>query len=440
VSGPHVDSQSVAQRFLTVSFIKWPSRMLGPMPNLRELNLICWGLFLVGLLVPLAVVTISRKQVPDADFVYFYAMGRILNELPAQQLYDYELQQRVCMEIHPIHDKQYGPNPYPPFVGLFFRPFALIPYPAAYALWLLISLSLYVTGIALAGKRFFPEEPLRRSLILCFALSFFPFTIDTMANGQLSAVGFLALTLALLAADAGHPMLSGLALSACLYKPTLLVLILPMLIVTKRFRAMLGFSIGASAVVVLVTVVEGTRVWSGYINLLVHFGKSATGVTRHSFLRLSKYVDLTSFSSLAPGGRSWLGLAIIVACAGWAALSLFECWQSAAKADKGWEPLVWAATITWTLLINAYVPRHDSILIVLSFIVTASFLRKHLQPLSRGFMFLVLLTWVFSWITDRLADSIRIQIITILLAGVGMVQLAALRDLLHTQSQTIVEN
>jgi hypothetical protein len=410
------------------ALFSWPKRILGPAPNLRELNFICWGLFLVGLVVPLCVVAISQKQAPDADFVYFYAMGRILNDHPAQALYDYDLEKRVCTEIHPLKDGQYGPIPYPPFVGILFRPFALLPFLAAYASWLAISLALYLAGLALVSARFFPEDPLRRSLIFCFALSCYPFVIDTMVNGQLSALGFFALALVLRAEEAGRPALTGLALSACLYKPTLLVLFLPMLLVRRRFKSLLGFALGGLILGLCTTVIEGTRVWSGYFELLLHFGRAAVGVQTHSFLRLRKYVDLTSFSSIAPGGRSWLGLILIYGYAGWAAVSLFICWWKSAAAGKRVSALFWATTITWTLLINAYVPRHDSILAVLSIVVTAGLLRYYpSQFIMRGFMPLVFLTLTFSWITDDLAATAGIQIITLLFAGLGTLQLAMLR-------------
>jgi len=33
------------------------------------------------------------------EFVYFYSMGRLFNEYPASQIYNYELQKEVCTEV-----------------------------------------------------------------------------------------------------------------------------------------------------------------------------------------------------------------------------------------------------------------------------------------------------------------------------------------------------
>ena len=226
-------------------------RLLGPRLTLKEGNFICWGLFF-ALLVPAcyrAVQMKAQSEHPtlDADFVNFYAMGRILNQYPAPELYDAALQDRVRTEVHPLNTGRYGPIPYPPFVGMLFQPFARMPYKTAYLLWLPISLGLYAAALTLITARLFPGERLRMSLILCLALGFFPFAIETLVNGQLSTIGFFALALAFLFDDSGRPFASGLALAVCAYKPTLLLLLVPMLIVTRRFKVLTGAVSGVAA-------------------------------------------------------------------------------------------------------------------------------------------------------------------------------------------------
>src|SRR5205085_3363606 len=147
---------------------------------------------------------------------------------------------------------------------------------------------LYLAGLAIFSARFFPRDHLKQSLIFCFALSFYPFVMSTLFNGHLSAIGFLALALAFREEDSGRPFLSGLALSACLYKPTLLVLLLPMLLVTRRYKTLLGFTAGVLALATFTTALEGTRVWSGYIDLALYFRHVSTEVNTPFFLRYWK--------------------------------------------------------------------------------------------------------------------------------------------------------
>ena len=76
-----------------------------------------------------------------------------------------------------------------------------------------------------------------------------------------------------------------------------------------------------------VTAVQGLRIWPGYVRMLLSFW-SAAGRT-HRYKVPTLYVDLSSFSALLPGGRSWPGRIIIFIFARCAALSLFRAWRNA---------------------------------------------------------------------------------------------------------------
>ena len=159
----------------------------------------------------------------------------------------------------------------------------------------------------------------------CGARSFFlsPFLFPflwIMNGGQLAAIGFFAFALALREEDRGHFVRSGLALSLCLYKPSLLLLFLPMLVISRRYRTLAGFFAGGIALILFTVAVEGVTVWSGYLGLLFSFGSAAAST--HGYRILRYYMDLASFSSLLPGGRSLAGGAILLGCAGWASFPL----------------------------------------------------------------------------------------------------------------------
>jgi hypothetical protein len=383
-------------------------------------------LLLFGFVAPFSIIVISSGRPPDGDFAGFYSLGRILNEHPIKDLYNFELLSRICMEVHPRR-VAYGPLPYPPFVGLFFRPFALLPYWVAYLAWVVISLALYVSGLTLALAEFFPVEPLRRSLVLCLALSYAPFVVDTAANGQLAAVSLFALVMVLREDDLDHRFRSGLALSACLFKPTLLVLLLPMVLVTRRWRTLLGFAAGAAALFLATTAFEGFGIWPVFFHSILSFGKLASRPRASSILILNKYVDLSSFSALVPGGRSQTGHTIFFAIACCAFLALLWFWRKSSGAGKPFKNLLWAATITWTLLLNVYVPIYDSTLIVLALIVAAgAFKRIPSQPLHRWFTILWVLVLICSWFTVALAGIMRFQIITVLFIALGALQFVGL--------------
>lgn len=408
----------------------------GQQPTLKELNLICWSLLFVGFVLPFSIVVLSSHSPPSGDFAGFYSLGRILNEHPVNDLYNYELLKQVCQQVHP-RNLAYGPLPYPPFVGLFFRPFALLPFWLAYLLWSLLSIALYASGVIIALNRFFPLESLRRSMALCFACSYCPFLVDTAANGQLAAVGFFALAWAVKEDSLEHQFRSGLALSVCIYKPTLVVLLLPMILVTRRWKTLFGFSTGAIAVGSITTAVEGFSAWRGFLAMILSFGKASVAVKSQSLLVLVKYVDFTSFSHLVHGGRSWLGLTILFAVTCWALISLARAWWRSPQMGKPFQSLVWAATLTWTLLLNVYVPIYDSVLIVLAVILTAGSLRHVPRGRIHGWF---TMSWVLilagSWFTVLLAGKTGVQLLTLLLICFGALQFAGLRMLTQQDGDT----
>jgi hypothetical protein len=411
-------------------------RFLGPAPGLKEIAALCWGFFLICL-IPFSVFFVnnltrgdhSPGHVPEVDFIYFYGMGRMFNEYPSAQLYDYELQKKICIEIHPLTTRAYGPNPYSPFVGILFRPLARLAFLPAFFLWMAASLLLYVSGLALFARQLFGDDAASRSLIFCLTLAFYPF-FWTITGGQIATIGFFALALAFREEDRQRPFLSGLALSLCTYKPTLLVLVLPMLLITRRYRTLVGFAGGCTMLAGFITAVQGADIWSGYVGRLLSFG-AAAGQT-HSFKVLEYYVDLASFSALIPGGRSPLGASIIFGLAVLALIALVRVWWKSRGAGKPDATLVWATTLTWTLLLNLYVAIHDSMLIVLSVIATAALL-KNVDNRRLHWLFTVLgiLILASSWITIPLAHSSGFQSLTVLFALLGVLQFAILHRMPH---------
>ncbi|MGO9776781.1 MAG: glycosyltransferase family 87 protein [Terracidiphilus sp.] len=421
--------------------LRWPVRLLGPAPGLKELNLLCWGLFLLGLLPTIAGVVYTQFATSGAlhaDFVYYYGSGKLLNQYPVSQLYDYDLQLKIFNGIYPIHEGKYGPSPYPPFVAWFFSPFARLSFENAYFLWMGISLILYLAGIGAVLAAFFPRQRLKASLFFCFALASRAFLMDTLLNGQLSSVAVFAVGLAVSLERRSKPLYGGLALAILAYKPTLLLVILPMLLLTRKFRMLAGFVAGSAVLLLASTAYAGIGIWSAYLRLLHFFGNTA--VLNGHALRLWKEVDLNAFSYAIPGGRSTAGLAILVCLfcciAAWLALLL---WKSAAAGSSA-QSLAWAATLTWMLLLNVYVPRYDSILVAISLILTLAALQALGWRKAWGRMILLaLVVFAVAWITEEIARSYKVQILTIVLFVLGVAQLILLRRAIRRQPTLLPE-
>ena len=106
------------------------------------------------------------------------------------------------------------------------------------------SFVLYIAGIATAVKAALPRDPLKGSLIFCFALASPLFLYFNLTVGQLATVAVFSAGFAIYLEKRSMLFFSGMALSILTYKPTLLLLIVPMLLLTRRFRTFFGFAVG----------------------------------------------------------------------------------------------------------------------------------------------------------------------------------------------------
>lgn len=413
------------------SLIRWPRQILGPPPGLLEINLVCWGFFIGYVVVPLlAPAWVAFRKGGDwsdllpCDFIYFYSVGRIAHEYPLSRLYEYSLLLKTTDEIFPLKGYIWGPSPYPPFVALFFSLFARISFLSAYLLWMATSLVLYTVGIAVTVKGIFLKQPLKTSLVFCFALGFYPFFICTLKNGQLSALAFFSVAMAIALERDSKPFASGLVLSILAYKPTLLLLIFPMLILTRRFRAFWGFIAGGAALLLITTSIAGFDIWRiYYLHSLGFVGQFIESQGQYT-LQLWEYVDFHSFSYAVPGGRSVVALALLSGLSIVIALALAASLWRSARATPPVQDLAWAATITWTLLLNLYVPVWDSTLCVIAILLTLRAFRDLDQARLVGWIvFLALLIFAVSWNLVAKSNRHGSQMMMFLLFVLGWVQL-----------------
>lgn len=417
------------------AFVRWPDRVLGPPPGIKELNVAAWSWFAALLilmyLVPLWTRLKSGSGLIDifpSDFVYFYGIGRIANQYPLARLYDYSLQLKIFNGIYslPAQDGAYGPSPYPPYVGLFFSLFARLPFLSAFFVWAGVSLSLYIAGIAAAARDLFAGERFKMPLIFALALGFCPFLHNTFANGQIATLAVLSVGLTIWQERHSRPFSSGLALSILAYKPTLLLLVVPMLLLTRRYKAFCGFITGSAVLALAVTAVAGIQVWTAYARLLGLFARFA-GVNGRSALSAHQYVDIRSFLQTACGGWPRTEFVILLAVTIPVAAWLFALLWKSAGSGRPAQSLAWAATLTWTLLLNFYVPVYDSILVSLAFVLTLGALGElGWKAATRWITILAILIAAGSWELDAIARARGIQYLSLLFAILGVGQLCLL--------------
>jgi len=200
---------------------------------------------------------------------------------------------------------------YPPTYLFFTYPFGLMPYAAAFTVWIVITLVLYLVSIYVIVPR---------PIAILVALSPFPvfFNFFLGQNGFLLA-GLMGLSLALMER---RPRLSGMFLGLLTFKPQIGVLFPLVLLVSRHWRVVVSATATALLLVAASIVVFGYQGWLSFIHTLVDRGPSLSPISQESMRLESVYGFLWLAGVSAP--VAWViqlavtGIVAAVVCQLWA--------------------------------------------------------------------------------------------------------------------------
>ena len=357
------------------------------------------------------------------DFAGFFVAAQILDRGESARLYDRGLHDELYHKLLPnLEPGDSIPYVHPPFVAGLLRPLTWIPYEPAVAIWLMISASLYGAGVWML---LLTLPDLRREhggLALLIALSFEPFLMECWLGGQLSAVGFFSYALAWFALNRNRPITSGIALGLSFYKPTLLLLTLPMLVIGRRWSMLLGMTITGFVLAGLSLVFVGWETSVGYLDVLLSFRKSTSGGGLG--IVIWKYVDLNNSLRLLCGEKSPITTVIFVALSLIPFVWLARCWWRWPRLEADQRQWLWAATLAWLPVLNLYVGIYDSIFVAQSVLLAAGLLlhdRRSKAPLTTsGLAYWALAICGSAWFSQTLARISGVQVYTLAMIGFGV--------------------
>jgi uncharacterized membrane protein YhaH (DUF805 family) len=146
---------------------------------------------------------------------------------------------------------------------------------------------------------------------------------------------------------------------------------------------------------------------------------SAYATSNEPILRRTKYVDLNSFFTVLLGASSVERAMATIATSAAFLILAWNWWRSRHQESHEARRYLWAATLAWTMLINIYVPVYDTILLVPAATLVARSLadRGYREQMSLQVWLIIL--WLVPWLTQSWADYLRLQILTVVLAGFG---------------------
>lgn len=360
-----------------------------------------------------------------ADFTAFYNAGRIYHEQTPAQVYVSAVQDTSYRQNFPTAPPgTHLPYAHAPFLTLLFALLALLPYPVAFGVWLLLSLGFYLAGFYLLWQTLdgLPRQHGRLALLL--ALSFSPFLTEAWMGGQTSTLGFFLLALVVYLERRGWPVLSGVVLAFCAFKPSLLFLIGPMLLVTRRWQTLVGFAANGLCLGLISWLTFGTVGLQNYLTMLQFFRRAVTDV--QSGLRIWKYIDINAFWRLLladyPYAHSLLtGLTLAVALAG----LLWLWWHTRPQAQEA-QTALWGLTITATVVINLYNGVYEATLVVLGVMIVCHGCYRvstsGAATLPAGLRILLVWLYLIPWLSQPIARTTNLQLLTVVLLALVVYQ------------------
>jgi len=199
-----------------------------------------------------------------ADFTSFYGAGQTVRQGQGNRLYDPQEQWRVQQEFAKDVAIRQAPLPYLrlPFEALLFVPFTLLPYSAAYIVWLTLNLGVVIAVALFLRRRLALLQESPPWVTVLITLAFVPVFL-TLLQGQDSILVLLFYSLAYAALREGAEVRAGCWLGLGMIKPHLVLPFVVIAFLRGNRRVAYGFLLVA-AVLPLVSV--GVVGWSGFLH------------------------------------------------------------------------------------------------------------------------------------------------------------------------------
>jgi len=300
---------------------------------------LAYALFLIGSAFAGAWVFDESGRVIDNDFIGVWAAGRLVLDGHPAAAYDWDLHRQVETAVVGRDFSGYYGWHYPPTFLFAAAALATLPYLAAWAAWLAITLPAYVAAVrTIVGERI--------GIVLALGFPGVLWNVSVGQNGFLTAA-LIGGTLIWLER---RPLLAGVCLGLLTYKPQFGLLFPVVLLIGGHWRVLIAASVTAAALVAASLLAFGAESWQAFFHWMP--------VTSHAVFEEGR-ANLMKMQSLL-GAVRWLGGSIAAA---WTAQALLI---AGALLAVGWlwrqrvRPEIKAAALaTAALLATPYLYIYD---------------------------------------------------------------------------------
>lgn len=213
----------------------------------------------------------------SSDFRIFYAAGLMLRRGEGQVLYSERLQSKTQQEFAPVAVNHLGVLPYnhPPFEAALYGPMTYLPYFSAYCLWIAINI-LLLAGSIYHLRSWLPTQAGQfRWLLILTPLAFFPIAC-ALLQGQDSILLFALYCMAFSAFRRSQDLQAGGYLGLGLFKFHLVLPFAFVLVLHRRWRALLGMSVVAAIEAAISWSMVGGKELLHYPHFVWHINRQQT--------------------------------------------------------------------------------------------------------------------------------------------------------------------
>ncbi len=375
-------------------------------------------------------LTDVSETIIGADFAAFYMGGRFFLEGRLAELYDLSAQKDFQAGlVAPVIPKGFAAFINPPFAVILYAPFAWSSYGVGLLLWWGAGLLALALSVHLLRRELMPASQGSIPRLLGLSFLFYP-TLAWFLYGQNTAFTLLLYTLTFVMLRRGRDFTAGLTLGLLLYKPQLAIALSVVLLIKRRWRALLGGALSAGLWLCIGFTLSPAAMWE-FVRLAPVLPEFGRAWIIHNWGLNSFF----GFSSLLLDGFWRAGANLLTAGLTIAGLITIVVWW---WREAGWRPGTrdWdfkiAATVAMGLLISPHLFLYDLMLLLLPLAILWSHYPRGTgdRPLDGG----ALLAWTaalyivtfagsyFSMAQQQLSlavglPKVAIQLSTLVIAG-----------------------
>jgi hypothetical protein len=356
----------------------------------RAFKLIFVPLLIFSLFAQCALVWSQLEDIRDGyfDFVLYYSGARIIHDGHGAQLYDLAVQKEYQKEFGVARRDRILPFNHPPYELLALLPPAKFSFTVAHALWAAINILL----LAVILLRLFPfVEARHRFLFALMLFAYFP-TITALKMGQDSVITTFLLVETFVSLKRKRYAMAGSLLALGLYKPQLVLPLVGMFLLHRRWPSVFGFLFTGMVLGAISLAMVG---WDGLIGLLslwlpmIQRGQVVWPELMTN-LRGLVYMILDLGGLTGATNVLTLGLSILVY------LIALRLWPRNADEENELFDLRFALAVVMTALVSFHLYSYDGTLLVIPLIVMLNQVLKEPNPYPvRHRVFLALLITLF---------------------------------------------